>query len=72
MLICRHPEERNASKYMVGAGWCNEKGIIVGSDFSRMNLISNLNMIPRKDLTMDVRYGIVIYGYEYGWRRIGE
>ena len=45
-------------KYMVGAGWYNEKGINVGSDFSRMNLISNLNMIPRKDLTMDVRMAL--------------
>ena len=48
MLICRHPEEQERVKYMVGAGWYNEKGINVGSDFSRMNLISNLNMILEK------------------------
>lgn len=45
-------------KYMVGAGWYNEKGINVGSDFSRVNLLSNLNMTPRKNLTMDVRLSL--------------
>ena len=42
-------------KYMVGLGWYNEKGINVGSDFSRANLISNLNLTPRKNLTFDIR-----------------
>ena len=45
-------------KYMVGAGWYNEKGINAGSDFSRANLISNLNLTPRKNLSLDVRLSL--------------
>lgn len=45
-------------KYMVGAGWYNEEGINVGSEFSRVNLISNLNFVPRKNLTMDTRLSL--------------
>lgn len=45
-------------KYMVGAGWYNEKGINVGSEFTRVNLISNLNLIPRKNLKMDIRLAL--------------
>lgn len=45
-------------KYMVGAGWYNEKGINVGSEFSRANLISNLNITPRKNLTLDARLSL--------------
>lgn len=45
-------------KYMVGLGWYNEKGINVGSEFSRANLITNLNLIPRKNLTFDVRLAL--------------
>ena len=45
-------------KYMVGAGWYNEEGINVASEFSRVNLISNLNFVPRKNLTMDTRLSL--------------
>ena len=45
-------------KYMVGAGWYDEEGINVGSGFSRFNLLSNLNFIPRKNLTMDTRLAL--------------
>ena len=45
-------------KYMVGLGWYNEEGINVGSEFSRANLISNLNLTPRKNLTFDAQLSL--------------
>lgn len=45
-------------RYMVGAGWYNEQGIMVGSDFKRANLISNLNITPRKNLNVDARLSL--------------
>lgn len=42
-------------KYMVGAGWYDEQGIMVGSNFKRANIISNLNITPRQNLNFDVR-----------------
>ena len=47
-------------KYMVGAGWYDEEGINVGSGFSQFNLLSNLNFIPRKNLTMDTDWHYLI------------
>lgn len=42
-------------KYMVGAGWYDESGIMLGSDFKRANIISNLSITPRKNLQLDAR-----------------
>ncbi len=42
-------------KYLVGLGWYNEKGIMLGSDFKRVNFISNMNANLRKNLTLDSR-----------------
>lgn len=42
-------------KYMVGAGWYDEKGIMLNSGFSRVNLITNVNVTPRKNLNVDAR-----------------
>lgn len=42
-------------KYMVGAGWYDEAGIMLGSNFKRANIISNLNITPRQNLNFDVR-----------------
>lgn len=42
-------------KYLVGLGWYDEKGIMVGSDFKRVNFISNMNANLRKNLTLDTR-----------------
>ena len=42
-------------KYMIGAGWYDETGIMLGSDFSRVNMLSNLTITPRKNLTVDAR-----------------
>lgn len=41
--------------YLVGGGWYQEDGIMYGSQFKRANLISNVNMTPRKNLSMDAR-----------------
>lgn len=41
--------------YLVGAGYYTERGIMHGSDFSRMNLIANLNVRPVKNLLLDSR-----------------
>lgn len=43
-------------KYLVGAGWYKEKGIMIGTDFKRANLITNLNITPRENLKIDVRF----------------
>lgn len=42
-------------KYLIGAGWYKEKGIMVGTDFQRANLITNLNVTPRKNMKIDAR-----------------
>ncbi|MEG0797066.1 MAG: SusC/RagA family TonB-linked outer membrane protein, partial [Odoribacter sp.] len=42
-------------KYLVGLGIYDEQGIMYGSDFTRMNLISNINATPRKNLSLDAR-----------------
>lgn len=42
-------------KYMIGAGWYDEKGIMLGSDFSRVNILSNINVTPRENLNVDAR-----------------
>ena len=41
--------------YLVGAGYYTEKGIMYGSDFSRMNLIVNLGTQPVHNLRLDTR-----------------
>lgn len=42
--------------YMVGAGYYNEKGIMNGSDFQRLNVIMNLGAKPAKGLSIDGRF----------------
>lgn len=42
-------------QYMVGGGYYGERGIMLGSDFKRMNLISNLSITPRKNFKVDAR-----------------
>lgn len=41
--------------YLVGAGYYTEKGIMYGSDFSRVNLIVNLGTQPARNLSLDTR-----------------
>lgn len=42
--------------YMVGAGYYKETGIMPGSDFARVNLLTNLSFNPVKKLTVDSRF----------------
>lgn len=42
-------------QYLIGAGYYDEKGIQKGSDFSRVNFITNLNAEPVKNFTVDSR-----------------
>ena len=42
--------------YMVGAGYYKETGIMPGSDFSRVNLLTNLSFNSVKKLTVDSRF----------------
>lgn len=42
-------------KYMVGAGWYDETGIMLGSNFKRANILTNLNVVPRANLNIDAR-----------------
>ena len=41
--------------YLVGAGYYTEDGIMYGSDFSRVNLIVNLGVLPVQNLSLDTR-----------------
>ena len=40
---------------MVGAGWYDETGIMLGSNFKRANILTNLNVVPRANLNIDAR-----------------
>lgn len=42
-------------KYMIGAGWYNETGIMLGSEFKRANILTNVNVVPRTNLQVDAR-----------------
>ena len=42
-------------KYMIGAGWYDETGIMLGSNFKRANILTNLNVVPRANLNIDAR-----------------
>lgn len=42
-------------QYMLGAGYYQESGIMYGSDFARVNLISNTTIYPVKNLRIDNR-----------------
>ena len=41
--------------YMIGAGFYKEEGIMPGSNFVRGNILTNLSVIPVKNLTIDSR-----------------
>lgn len=42
--------------YLVGAGYYKETGIMPGSDFARVNLLSNLSFTPVHQLSVDCRF----------------
>lgn len=45
-------------QYMVGAGYYNEEGIMLGSGFQRINIMSNLTAQPTPKLRLDSRLGL--------------
>lgn len=45
-------------RYMVGAGYYDERGIAVNTDFTRFNVLSNLTANPTKRLRMDTQLGL--------------
>lgn len=45
-------------RYMVGLGFYTENGIMVGSDFKRLNFITNLSMQPAKRIHLDTRFNL--------------
>ncbi|WP_052634315.1 SusC/RagA family TonB-linked outer membrane protein [Sanguibacteroides justesenii] len=42
-------------QYMIGAGWYDEKGIMLNSDYSRANMLINLQTQPTKKIRVDAR-----------------
>lgn len=40
-------------RYMIGAGYYKEEGIMYGSDYQRMNVLTNISVHPTKRLTLD-------------------
>ena len=43
----------DAFRYMIGAGYYKEEGIMYGSDFQRINVLTNISVHPTKRLTLD-------------------
>ncbi|MEI3419648.1 MAG: hypothetical protein V8R91_00445 [Butyricimonas faecihominis] len=39
--------------YMIGAGYYKEEGIMYGSDYQRVNVLTNISVQPTKRLTLD-------------------
>lgn len=52
--------------YLIGAGFYDEKGIVKGSDFSRINFITNLNAKPIRNLSVDSRIAFSYMGRHRG------
>ncbi|WP_255469405.1 SusC/RagA family TonB-linked outer membrane protein [Butyricimonas hominis] len=40
-------------RYMIGAGYYKEEGIVLGTDFERVNVITNLTAYPSKRIQLD-------------------
>ncbi len=45
-------------RYIVGAGYYDEEGIVINTGFTRFNVISNLTAYPTKRLRMDTQLGL--------------
>lgn len=52
--------------YLIGIGVYDEKGIAKGSDFTRVNYITNLSAQPLKNLTVDSRFSVSYTGRHRG------
>lgn len=53
-------------RYLVGAGVYDEKGIAYGSDFTRVNFLTNLNITPIKNMVLDSRISLTYMGRTRG------
>jgi len=45
-------------RYMIGAGYYDEQGILINTGFTRFNVMSNLTAWPAKRLRMDTQLGL--------------
>lgn len=61
--------------YMIGAGWYKEGGIAVGSDFQRINVMTNISARPTKSFNIDnqisLSYSDRSKGGQYGRKMEG-
>ena len=46
--------------YMIGAGYYKEEGIALGSDFERINVLTNLSATPTKRLKIDNQISLIV------------
>lgn len=53
-------------RYLVGAGVYDEKGIAYGSDFTRVNFLTNLNINPVRNMILDSRISLTYMGRTRG------
>ena len=59
-------------QYMVGAGYYNEEGIMLGSGFKRINILSNLSAQPAKRLRLDSRFSLTYSDRSRGGKTAGS
>lgn len=52
--------------YLIGTGIFNEKGIAYGSDFTRVNFLSNIRVTPIRNMNLDARFQITYMGRHRG------
>lgn len=52
--------------YLIGTGIYNEKGIAYGSDFTRVNFLTNLRINPVKKIMLDTRFSLSYLGRHRG------
>lgn len=58
-------------QYMVGAGYYKEEGIMLGSDFQRFSIMSNLSANPTQKLRLDTRLNLTYSDRSRGGRTGG-
>ncbi|MBC5621272.1 MULTISPECIES: SusC/RagA family TonB-linked outer membrane protein [Butyricimonas] len=54
------------TQYLIGAGVYDEKGIGYGSDFTRVNLLTNLNVQPVRNFLVDSRISLTYMSRQRG------
>lgn len=56
-------------RYMIGAGFYKEEGIMIGSDFQRVNVISNVSANPSKRLQLNNQISLTYSDRSRGRKR---